>query len=544
MRSNKSYKNSAIPTRGRSGSSGRRKARFGEAISRCDRYPRSRNFCRPGLRKPRVRRKRLPHWRRNYGPPPLNNPEAYAVDAAQFAVLKPIYVRQELEGLAMAANNRPKFEWAGVLTLITSAVARHDEPIDPATLFDGDDRDWSWAGVKAAELLAAGLRQGAEGIAFEHAVQVRSIVGTLIRIAPNEPEIEDFEERYRREPFFAAQATLRGLAVELCILLMFWLSKDPSSPLAAEPRNALSNSSNIRNFFDGQLRDRAAAGRIPRAIMGRYLCYLFYFGEDWLRAHLDALFPQDDEALRGASWYGHLAHDQQPIPDLVPELHACLAEEIARFADAGDQVDREFRQERFADYLMVLYLWDGLPDDLLESFWKHAPSGVRQHCMWYLGTQLAAPDMPDPMRARGFSYWMSRLDAARRSDNPDAFRAELGAIGQWTLRDRIDDHWLADQLLEMLRAGFVPTDAFSVVGWLAKIALRNVDRAVEILSALLRNPRIDQWTYMTQQEPIRTVLAEGLAHGTQETISKANELIGFLSSINETGYIDLIQPRR
>jgi hypothetical protein len=164
--------------------------------------------------------------------------------------------------------------------------------------------------------------------------------------------------------------------------------------------------------------------------------------------------------------------------------------------------------------------------------------------MWYLGTQLAAPDMPDPMRARGFSYWMSRLDAARRSDNPDAFRAELGAIGQWTLRDRIDDHWLADQLLEMLRAGFVPTDAFSVVDWLAKIALRNVDRAVEILSALLRNPRIDQWTYMTQQEPIRTVLAEGLAHGTQETISKVNELIGFLSSINETGYIDLIQPRR
>jgi hypothetical protein len=145
----------------------------------------------------------------------FNNPEAYAVDAAQFAVLKPIHVRQVLEGLAMAANNRPKFEWVGVRTLITSAVARHDEPIDPATLFDGDDRDWSWAGVKAAELLAAGLRQGAEGIAFEHAVQVRSIVGTFIQIAPNEPEIEDFEERYRREPFFAAQATLRGLAVEL-----------------------------------------------------------------------------------------------------------------------------------------------------------------------------------------------------------------------------------------------------------------------------------------------------------------------------------------
>ena len=470
-----------------------------------------------------------------------NNPEAYAAEAAQFAVLKPIYVRQVLDGLVMAANNRRKLEWAGVLGLIAAAIARHDEPIDPATLFDGDDRDWSWTSVKAAELLAAGLRQGAEGISFQHADEVRSIAGTLIRIAPNEPEIEDFEERYQREPFFAAQATLRGLVVELCVLLMFWNSKDSTSTLAAEPRKGLSNSTNIRDFFGDQLADRTAAGRIPRAIMGRYLSFLFYFGEDWLRANLDALLPPDDEALRGASWYGHLAHDQQPILDLVPKLHLCLAEEIARLTEAGSQVDREYRRERLADYLMVLYLWGGLPDDLLSSFWEHAPSSVRQHCMWYLGTQLAAPDMPDAMRARGLAYWVRRLDAARRSDNPDAFRSELGAIGQWTLRDRIDDQWLADQLFEMLQAGFVPTDAFSVVDWLAKIAPRNVDRTVEILSALLRNPRIDQWTYMTQQEPIRAVLAEGLGHGTQDTISKVHELIGFLSSINETGYIDLIQ---
>ena len=472
----------------------------------------------------------------------FNNPEVYAAEAAQFAELKPIYVRQVLEGLAMAANNRRKFEWTSVLELITAALARHNEPIDPTTLFDGDDRDWSWASVKAAELLAGGLKQGAEGIAFEHADCVRSIVETLIRIAADQPEIEDLEERYHREPFFAAQATLRGLAVELCVLLVFWLSKDPSSPWVAEPRKALSNFPEIRDFFDDQLADRTPAGRIPRAIMGRYLCFLFHFGENWLRAQMDALFPQDDEALRGASWYGHLAHDQQPILDLVPELRFCLAEEIARLAAGGEQVDAEFRRERFADYSMVLYLWGGLPDDLLESFWEHAPSGVRQHAMWYLGTQLPAPDMPDATRARGFSYWERRLDAARRSDNPDVFRAELGAIGQWTLRDPIDDQWLADQLLNMLQADFVPTDAFSVVDWLAKIAPRNVDRAVEILSALLRNPRVDQWAYMTQREPIRTVLAEGLAHGTRETIAAVHELIGFLSSINETGYIDLIRP--
>jgi hypothetical protein len=94
----------------------------------------------------------------------------------------------------------------------------------------------------------------------------------------------------------------------------------------------------------------------------------------------------------------------------------------------------------------------------------------------------------------------------------------------------------------MLQAGFAPTDAYSIVDWLAEIAPRNVDRAVQILSALLQHPLIDQWAYMTQREPIRTVLAEGLSRGTQDTIAKVHELIGFLSSINETGYIDLIRP--
>jgi SAM domain (Sterile alpha motif) len=42
-----------------------------------------------------------------------NSPETYAVEAAQFAGLKTVYVRQVLEGLAMAANNRRKFEMEG-----------------------------------------------------------------------------------------------------------------------------------------------------------------------------------------------------------------------------------------------------------------------------------------------------------------------------------------------------------------------------------------------------------------------------------------------
>jgi hypothetical protein len=94
----------------------------------------------------------------------------------------------------------------------------------------------------------------------------------------------------------------------------------------------------------------------------------------------------------------------------------------------------------------------------------------------------------------------------------------------------------------MLRAGFAPTDAFSVAEWLQKIAPRHVDRAVEALATLLRHPQVDRWAYMTQREPIRAVLREGLARGTPETIERANATVGYLSSIGETSYLDLVRP--
>jgi hypothetical protein len=61
------------------------------------------------------------------------------------------------------------------------------------------------------------------------------------------------------------------------------------------------------------------------------------------------------------------------------------------------------------------------------------------------------------------------------------------------------------------------------------------------MQLLLRNPRIDQWAYMTKREPIREVLGEGLARGTPQTIERVNQVVGFLSSIGETSYLDLVR---
>jgi hypothetical protein len=88
-----------------------------------------------------------------------------------------------------------------------------------------------------------------------------------------------------------------------------------------------------------------------------------------------------DQALRRATWYGHLGHDQQPIVDLVSQLRPCCEEEMTRLSERGDEADRNFRRERFADHLMILYP----PDRRIDRFnpsWPSAESVAQGGAPW------------------------------------------------------------------------------------------------------------------------------------------------------------------
>jgi hypothetical protein len=297
------------------------------------------------------------------------DPARYAAAADEFATLKPIYVRRVLDGLENAARNQRDFQWGNLLRLIQYVLRKHSEAIDPDTLSEGDDRNWRWAVMSASELLAAGLGRGAGGIGFEHAGLVSTLVANIVALASSIRSQDNFEERFRRDPFLAAETTPRGIAVKLCILLMFWLSKDRSTLIGSDDRNALRNLPAVRHALEAQLADHSNDGRIPRAVLGRYLRFLFYFGEEWLRAHLSEMFPVDLADLRQATWLGFLGHGEVTIAELIPELSGCYAEEITR--SARDDVDRDFRDfyhDNLVDHLMILYLWGVLPEACFSNF--------------------------------------------------------------------------------------------------------------------------------------------------------------------------------
>jgi hypothetical protein len=474
------------------------------------------------------------------------DPAKYAEAAMDFAEVPAIFVHRLLEGLGEAARNKREFPWAQVLRLLGATFARWQQSVDPASVDEGNDPNWQWACAAGVELLKAGLQRGAEGIPFEHKAAIQELVLELRRRAPQEPEREDFEEQYQRDPYFAAQFTLRGLAVELCVLLLFWLSKEEGAPLAITPRGALDMSPAIREALDAELADQTANGRVPRAVLGRYLCWLFYFGEPWLVASMGSLFPVSDETLRHAAWMGHLLHDRGPQGELLESLQPSYARAIEQLTD--DAKDREEQaQKSLGIHLMILYLHGQLDlqaGGMLDRFLRKASPRLRQHVMWWLGVQLKLPrdEFPDAMRAKALAYWDSRLAAGEASQHRDGFKGELGSIGQWCEHHHFEPDWLFDQMLRLLRLGFKASLVYSVVEWLAKISATHSDRAVEVLEALVTNA--DANHYVGQEQSIRTVLVAGRDRGKPETIARVGEVVSYLASIGQTGYLDVVRPPR
>jgi hypothetical protein len=472
----------------------------------------------------------------------FNNPEPYSTHAALFADLPPIYVRNVLQGLTSAANNKGKLDWGGALALIRSVIEH------PATStskeLEGDDSDWSWSRKAAAELLAQGLREGGGGVAFSHTATVQALILDLNRAAPRSPDTESFEEDYRRLPHYGAQSTMRGTATELAILMVFWLSKDEQGQIGQSPRNALAKLSEIARLFEAELADRSPNGRIPRAIMGRYLNWLYYFGEEWLRTNFDSMFPADDLALRDASWLSHLTADRGPINDLAEKMRDCFITEIERPGRDSAARDEHHVDNRLAEYLVILYIMEAISDDVLELFWARAPLRTLRHAMWFLAIQLEfTPDrLPPKGHARAVSYWQRRLAAAKAAPSPDTFREEIGAFGQFFIRKGIDDEWLMDQVLAMSEAGFAPADGFSVMNRLAEISPRYPDRAAEVLGALAKNSHFDPWTYLSQKAALRTIMLNGLATHSLETAKRVTEAINYLAALGDTDYLDLLPP--
>jgi hypothetical protein len=359
-------------------------------------------------------------------------PEAFSAAAAKFGRLRPLFIRHLLDGLRQATANGAKVDWVQCLELVKCILELSEGTPDSSATIPGDDPDWSWAVRSAVEWLASALGRGADGVAFIHDDTVRMVaLGLYHRVARLPTTNEDARVARKDYPYIAALQTARGATINLCVLLLYWQSKNPASAIGQAPRDALARALDVRAIFETELQDRSASGWIPRAILARYLTWLFFFGEDWLRSQMTNLFPSDNQDLRDAAWLEHLQYDQ-PVGKLVGVLHLCYTEHIATLGRDNSSPGYEESKHRLVQYLMILYLNEELPEFLLRQFWDSAPVDERRHAMWFMGRHMVPTS---DVRTRAMSYWDRRLQSAVRANDPEPYRKELGIIGHFFIWD-------------------------------------------------------------------------------------------------------------
>jgi hypothetical protein len=184
---------------------------------------------------------------------------------------------------------------------------------------------------------------------------------------------------------------------------------------------------------------------------------------------------------------------------------------------------------------MILYLWDRLPEDLLQLFWELAPERERRHAMWFIGRHMVSTN---DLRARAMSYWDRRLQYAVRAGDPEPYRKELSTISTLFLWD-IDPLWLMNQLLVVLNADLGPTDAMGVIDKLVDQVPEHVNTVVEIVSALVKQPRVQAWIFASEGHSLRTILSEGKNSPSPLTKATVKEIVSYLSSRGNSSFLDI-----
>jgi len=389
---------------------------------------------------------------------------------------------------------------------------------------------------------------GHDGLLEHKCSGVHETGGTSLQYAPIEPVLKDFEERFERDPYWAALSTLRGVTADACVLFIWWLSTDSTSIVGQAPKSALESLHEIARAFERELDDELISGRIPRAVLGRYLTWLDHFGATWLRRHIYRLVPPGDAALRRAAWISHLTRDRGPDGDFMFGLRQSYEEEVALLPGRRDSVKRDSRGERLTEYIMLLHIWNpsALNTVILEQFLVNAGPSLRRHALSFAGKQAASAKTKgrSDEYERALSYWAECLARATSSAEIESFRQEVGAFGQWFAYDALDDDWLVTELGKMIRAGFVPMQSLLVMKRLAKMAAAHSDSVAEVILGLLKNPRTDRWMFLDRR-PVQTIFQALLSGTSDHSRAQAEVAISILASRGDTSFMTLLpdQPR-
>ena len=96
-----------------------------------------------------------------------------------------------------------------------------------------------------------------------YAERVRALVSVLYRQARQFAPWTADRTIDRRSLYVPALQTTRGAAADLCLVMVYWLIREPETAFGKSPTEALAKLPEIRSILEVELEDQSSSGWIP-----------------------------------------------------------------------------------------------------------------------------------------------------------------------------------------------------------------------------------------------------------------------------------------
>lgn len=426
-------------------------------------------------------------------------PGRFAAGAEMFRRLDPTYVRALLSGFREAVKQKPLFEWPPVLDLCRWVVDQPREIPGRESEYADLDPGWVWTRKAIADLLSAGLEEGAGCIPVEHRHSVWQILNPLTDDPEPTPE---YEARYggsNMDPATLSINTTRGEAMHAVVRYALWVRRHLEKLPDAEQRlqRGFDEMPEVRDVLDKHLDVARDPSLAVRAVYGQWFPWLVLLDNSWARNRVGRIFPssESEKRYRDAAWETYIFFCS-PYDEVFEVLRDQYAATIERL-DASRAEKRQLGDpdDRLAEHLMTFY-WRGKlnlgdPNGILSEFLRRAPDPIRGHALSYIGRSLDQwkdTVSPQPLQ-RLKALWEGRLTAAKEAATPDHYIAEMSAFGWWFVSGTFEDIWAINHLDEALKiAGKVEREE-TVVERLASLSQNMPREAVQCLEALVKGDK-------------------------------------------------------
>jgi len=459
--------------------------------------------------------------------------------ADRFEKLDPTYARALISGLSDAVKEGKQITWRPVLDLCRWILS---QPVEipgrskKDRRWDEGDPDWTWTRQSIARL----LRDECERVPADVPFECRAVVWDLISILTNDesPSADDEQNQGASfKPITRSINTTRGEAMHAVMAYASWirrqLGKDNQANFRLMPE--------VAKLLEKRLDVQVEPTLTIRSVYGQNLARLIWIDPDWVRQHLENIFPRNRE-LRDhwdIAWSSYVIFNQcySWAYDILKEQYA---EAIRRLSDGGLPTQEANPNESLTDHLMILY-WMGhlkLDDAALAEFYHRASEDLRAHALEFVGRALKnCESVPSHQIERLKALWENRLTAHTKNGNKKPSK-ELSKFATWFWSGKFDDEWALDQLIASMKTSEDIEREFFVLERLTQLSERMPQKSLTALDLLIKSTHKKRG-YFHGQDEAKVIIQNAVRSSDTVAQKKGREIANYLLSLRYSEFREL-----